>query len=93
MVNRKRAKKLLIRRTVVIGGIVLALALMLYLIVFFILNATVSQLKKDNIGPNIYIANVDVSGMTEKEAKTSIKEQIELYEQEQITLVAEDAKI
>lgn len=93
MMNRKRAKKLLIRRSIVIGGIILAIALMLYLIVFFILNATVSQLKKENIGPNIYIANVDVSGMTEKEAKASLKEQVELYERESITLVAEDAKI
>ena len=93
MTNRKRAKQLLIRRTIIISGIVLAAVLMLYLIAYFILNATVSQVKKDTIGSNIYIANVEVSGKTAKEAKASIKEQVELYERESITLVAEDAKI
>ena len=93
MTKRERARKLRIRRAIVLGGSAFAIAIMVFFIAYFILNGTVSQVKKGTIGPNIYIANVHVSGLTAKEAKESLKKQVEAHGKETVTLVAEDAEV
>lgn len=93
MAKKGRAKKMLNKRMMAIGGISVAVVLMVFLIIYFILSGTVNQLKKGVIGPNIYIEDIDVSGLTAKEAKALLKKQMKVYGDEKVTLVAEEAEV
>ena len=94
---RRRSRRARMKRRLLIGGMVLTAAIVIFLGVFLWLQGTVKQVPKDRIAKNIYIGNesisVNVSGMTEKQAKEALSEQIEKYEKETVLLIADGKEI
>lgn len=88
MENKKRVSKKAILIPSVVGVAVIAVALVL----FFIMQATVSEVDKNTIANNIYVGTVDVSGLTKKEAKAEIKEELKKYKKETVILSAENSE-
>ena len=76
---KKRKQK----RALLIGAISLAVLLLVFLITFFVMKGAVNKVPKGKIADRIYIENVDVSGMTSKEAK-KVKNQEEAAERERL---------
>lgn len=74
---RRRRERLVRRRRRVLLGLACASIVLLIGIVNLILYGVVSRYPKDVICKNIYIGNVDVSGMDKKEAKAAIEKQLE----------------
>lgn len=89
--RRKRiaAKK----RAVLIGAVVLTVALIAFLVVYFVMKNAVNKVAADTIWDNIYIETVDVSGMDSKEAKDALNALLSEYKAQKIKLVAEEAEI
>lgn len=83
----KQQKKILL-----LGGAVLVVALLIFLGYYLSVRAQVNKVPKNVICDNIYIGDIDVSGMNAKEAKTAIKKQIDTYKEISVTLVAEEAE-
>ena len=74
---RRRRERLIRRRRKVLLGLTAAAVILLYGITNLILYGVVSRYPKDVICKNIYIGAVDVSGMSKKEAKAAIEDQLE----------------
>ena len=74
---RRRRERLIRRRRKVLLGLTAATVILLYGITNLILYGVVSRYPKDVICKNIYIGAVDVSGMSKKEAKAAIEDQLE----------------
>lgn len=91
MKRRNRRKSILDKKMLVTGGIALAVVVMVLMIVYFVLVGTVNKVDKDTIGPNIFIENVNVSGLSKKDAKKVLGEQLSKYQDETVKLVAEDS--
>jgi len=91
MKRRNRRKSILDKKMLVTGGITLAVVVMVLMIVYFVLVGTVNKVDKDTIGPNIFIENVNVSGLSKKDAKKVLGEQLSKYQDETVKLVAEDS--
>ncbi len=86
MKNKGISKKVLIP-SIIAGSVVAVL-----LIAFFVMSATVNEVPKGTIANNVYVGNIDVSGLTKKEAKAEIKAQVKAYQKEKVTLSAEGTK-
>ena len=90
---RRRSRRARMKRRLLLGGIGLAFGVLVFLIVFLCMYGTVKKVPKDKIANNVYIGNeyvsVDVSGMTEKEAKKAIEEQIQTSGEDTVLLIAE----
>lgn len=85
--NRQR------QRILVLGGGVLAIALIVFLGFYFSARSVVNKVPEDVICDNIFIDDIDVSGMNAKEAKAALKEKMSEYQSLKITLIAEEAKV
>lgn len=94
---RRRSRRARMKRRLLIGGIVLASAIVVVLGVFLWLQGTVNRVPDDRIAKNIHIGNenvsVDVSGMTQKQAKEALDGQIEKYAEETVLLIADNKEI
>ena len=80
------------RRAFVIGAGVFGVALIAFLVVYFIMRNAVDKVAADIIWDNIYIESVDVSGMDSKQASKALEELLTQYKAEKITLVAEEVQ-
>lgn len=99
MKQRRRLRKTTRRadrqrqRILVVGGGVLAIALIVFLGFYFSARSVVNKVPEDVICDNIFIDDVNVSGMNAKEAKAALKEKMSEYQSLKITLIAEEAKV
>mgnify|MGYP007053725161 CR=1 FL=1 len=80
------------KRTILIGAGVLGVALIAFLVVYFVMKNAVDKVAADIIRDNIYIETVDVSGMNEKQAKEALDELVAEYKAQKIKLVAEKSE-
>lgn len=85
--NRQR------QRILVLGGAVLAVALIVFFACYFTARSAVNKVPENIICDNIFIDDIDVSGMNAKEAKAALKEKLTEYQALKITLKAEEAKV
>lgn len=92
--RQKRTKSKAAQKCVLlIGGLLLAVALIAFLAVYFVRKNAVEQIPDHIIAGNIYIEDVDVSGMTAKEAKEAVLAKVSKYQDEEVVLVAEEAEM
>ncbi len=85
-----RGKNALPKRLLLIGGISVAVILVVFLGFYISIRSTVNKVADNIIWDNIYIEGVDVSGMTDKEAKKAVEDQISKYQSEKATVVADE---
>lgn len=90
--NRRRsaASK---KRAILIGAGVLGVALIAFLVVYFVMRSAVNKVAADIIWDNIYIETVDVSGMDAEKANKALEELATEYKAQTIKLVAEEAEV
>ena len=62
------------KRTILIGAGVLGVALIAFLVVYFVMRSAVNKVAADIIWNNIYIETVDVSGMDAEKANKALEE-------------------
>ncbi len=99
MTQRRRSRKAMRRanrqrkRAIMLIGSGLTVALLVFLGCYFFRKLAVDKVQKDRICDNIFIDDVNVSGMNEKEAKAALEEKMSLYQAVKTTLVAEEAKV
>lgn len=77
------------KRALVIGGIILAVVLVAFLIGYFFMRNAVNKVGKGIIRNNVYVGEVDLSGMTKAEAKEALLAQVAEYHKEKVELSAE----
>lgn len=94
---RRGSKKARMKRRLLLGGIGLAFVVLIFVIVLFCMQGAVKRVPANKIANNVYIGNeyvsVNVSGMTEAEAKKAIQKQMKQYGKEKVLLVAEKKEI
>lgn len=94
---RRRSRRARMKRRLLISGIVLVSVIVVFLAVFLWFQGAVNRVPKDRIAKNIYIGNanisVDVSGMTQAQAKKALDEQIETCAKETVFLLANGKEI
>lgn len=73
------------------SGLVLIVLLLIFLIVYFVLRTKVNQVPEGTICENIYIDDVDVSGMKAEEAKAALAATEETYRASTLELKVEEA--
>lgn len=81
------------RRAIILGAGVLGVALIAFLVVYFVMRNAVNKVAADTIWDNIYIETVDVSGMDAKEAKEAVGTLAAEYKAQKIKLVAEKSEV
>lgn len=81
------------RRAIILGAGVLGVALIAFLVVYFVMRNAVNKVAADIIWDNIYIETVNVSGMKAKQAKKALQELSEEYKAQKIKLVAEESEV
>lgn len=87
----RRARQRRIRRIKLIGsGVVVAL--LVFLVCYLATSLKVNKVPKDVICDNIFIGDVNVSGMNEKEAKAAVEKKMAEYQEVKVTLAAEEAE-
>lgn len=80
------------RRALLWGAGILGVALIAFLVVYFVMRNAVNKVAADIIWDNIYIETVDVSGMNAKKAKKALEEFVTEYNAKKIKLVAEESE-
>lgn len=80
------------KRMIIMGGVVLAAALLIFAIRYSLVSSAVNKVPTDVICDNIYIDDVNVSGMKAGEAKAALEEKIAEYQALTMTLHAEEVK-
>lgn len=86
--NIRQRAKIRRRKQQLLAGIILAGIVLVLGGCNFIMYKSVSKYPKDVICDNIYIGNVDVSGMSKKEAEAAVKEQLEADKQLTVSVQA-----
>ncbi|MEE1315363.1 MAG: VanW family protein [Faecalimonas sp.] len=84
---RRRRKQ---QRVLLLAGIAVGVCLLIFLAVYLTLRAQVNKVPADAICENVYIDEVDVSGMTAKKAEAAVKEQLADYQVTTVKLSAEE---
>lgn len=65
------------KRILMIGGVVLAAILIVFLGVYLVLRHSVNKVEKDTIFNHVFIDKIDVSGMKSTQAKAAIEKKLE----------------
>lgn len=73
---RARAKRRR-QRMQMIAGVVFGSVVLVLILIYVVISRSVSQYSKSVICDNVYIGNIDVSGMKKKEAKALLEERFE----------------
>jgi len=81
------------KRAILIGAGVLGVALIAFLVVYFVMRSAVNKVAADIIWDNIYIESVDVSGMNAEQANKALEELVAEYKAQKIKLVAEETEV
>ncbi len=87
---KRRKRRNQRKRMFLMGGVALGAILILLLAGYLILRGQVNKVAADTICNNIYIEDVDVSGMNAKKAKKAIEEQIAAYHAMTVELSVEE---
>lgn len=90
--KQKKRKALQRRRALVLGGTVLAVLLVVFCSVYFVQKSAVNKVPKDTVCNNVYVENIDVSGMKEEEVKAALEAKLAEYQSETVSLLAEGTK-
>ena len=80
------------RRAIVIGAGVFGVALIAFLVVYFVMRNAVNKVPADIIWNHISIESVDVSGMKAKEAKKALEDLVAEYKSQKIKLVVDESE-
>ena len=88
----KRMSRMRRRRRQVLFGLVFVCVCIIFAISYGVLYRYVSKFPADKICDNIYIGSVNVSGMTDKEAKEALKKHLEDDRKENVTMKVDDKK-
>lgn len=89
---RRRKSMAAKRRATAIGLCFFGVALIAFLVVYFVMRNAVDKVAADIIWDNINIESVDVSGMKAEEAKQALEELVKEYKSQKIKLVAEETE-
>ena len=89
--HRRKKRTASNERVILFGTIILAVALIAFLTVYFVMRNAVNQVAADIIWDHIYIETVDVSGMNAEEANQALEGFTEEYKAQKIKLTAEEA--
>ncbi len=81
--KRKQKKQIII-------GVSALCALLVFVVIYTILNSYVSKYPKDTIYENVFIGQVEVSGMTKKEAKAAMEEHLAEIQALEMTMKVDD---
>lgn len=76
----------------IFGGISVAVVLIAFLIVYFVIRGTVNKAGNDVIWNNVHVENVNVSGMTIEEAKAALEVLNEEHKSVKVKLVVEEVE-
>lgn len=90
--GRKRRRNVRRKRALLLSGIGLAVVLVAFLSVYLVMRRSVNKVAAGTIWDNIYIEDIDVSGMNAKKAKAALEEKVSEYHKEKVTLIAEDVE-
>lgn len=90
--GRSRSRVVRQRKILLISGSVVAVALLVIFIVHSNMKRTVEKMGSDVIWSNIFIETVDVSGMSEKEAREALLEKTEEYGKKSLVLKVEQVQ-
>ena len=82
-------KKPVVKKAILIPGIIVVALAAVAVVAFFVMNATINEVPKNAIANNVYVGDINVSGMTKKEAKAEIKKQLKEYQDQTVVLSAE----
>lgn len=89
--NRRLQKK--VKLIVLISSIVLLAALAIFLTIYFMRKSAVNAVAKEIIWDNVYIEDMDMSGIQEDAARQMLESRLEEYQQEKVTLVSEGKEV
>ena len=81
------------KRIIIISGVVAVIGLAAFLAMFFVRKQAVDAVSKDAIWNNIYIEDIDMSGMKKEEALKTLEKTLQVYQKEKVTLSAEGKDI
>ena len=84
---KRRKRRLLVLKLTALGAAVAAIVIMAAMYRY------VSRYSEKEVGPNIYIGSVNVSGMNQKEVKEALKKHLAEDQQEKVTLKVEDQSV
>ncbi len=91
--KRRAAKRAKVKKMIIIGGAILSGLLLCILVSYFVLRSKVNKVPSNVICDNIYIGNIDVSGMKDEEAKKVLQDQVAEYQQMTVTLTVDDQSV
>lgn len=91
--KRNKRKALQRRRALVLGGAVLVVFLVVFCSVYFMQKSAVNKVPGDTVCNNVYIENIDVSGMKAEEVKAALEAKLVGYQAETVNLIAEGTKV
>ena len=84
---KRRKRRLLVLKLTALGAAVAAIVIMAAMYRY------VSRYSEKEVGSNIYIGSVNVSGMNQKEVKEALKKHLAEDQQEKVTLKVEDQSV
>lgn len=84
---KRRKRRLLVLKLTALGAAVAAI------VITAAMYRYVSRYSEKEVGPNIYIGSVNVSGMNQKEVKEALKKHLAEDQQEKVTLKVEDQSV
>ncbi len=90
---KKRAGKNAKAKKMMIGGAVVASLLLCVLVSYLVLRAKVNEVPAGVICDNIYIGDVDVSGMKAEEAQQALQAQVSEFQEMTVTLTVDDQSV
>lgn len=91
--NRQNKRKSLQRkRALMLGGAALAVLLVVFCSVYFVRKSAVDKVPKDTVCNNVYIENIDVSGMKAEEVKAAVEAKLTEDQAKTVSLLAEETK-
>lgn len=94
-VDRRRyeKKRLVIRNRIIFGAMIVGVLLTIWLIAFLVVRGQVKKAGNTTIYNNVFIDQVDVSGMSKEEAKTALEASVKQQGTEELTLMLETEKM
>lgn len=90
--KRNKRKALQRKRAFVLGGAVLAVLLVVFCSLYFMRKSAVDKVPEDMVCDNVFVENIDVSGMKSEEIKAALEAKLAEYQEKTVILLAEETK-
>lgn len=91
--NKKKSAKSKNKKILLGFGVVAAVCAVVFLGVYFSVKSAVDKVPTDAICDNVYVDEIDLSGMKAEEAKTAVALKLEEFQALTVDLIAEEAKV